>query len=185
METRRRNLMKKGEKNQSFDPGVEKNIEKKWHWIRIDSISTTSIKLTILVVVTVVIANILSAFILPKNPSNVHNSICKLDNLHKDARSAITRAKSEQCKNDLANLACMNPSDLYPNHIPSFCNFNIEEKDLNNAYLGCYKDSFDRRILNNSKMKLEENCPQNCIRYCTESGFPYSGMNLSKYLLTY
>jgi hypothetical protein len=28
-------------------------------------------------------------------------------------------------------------------------------------------------------MKLEENCPQNCIRYCTESGFPYSGVQYS------
>ena len=176
MEPRRRNV-KNVEKKQSFENGVERSLEKKLQWIRIDY--SSSIKLSIFAVVAVVVANILSAFILPTSHPNAPNSICKFANLHKDAKSAITRAKSEQCKNDLTTIACMSPSDLYPNHIPSFCNINIGEKDLNNAYLGCYRDSFDERILNNSKFSSKENSPQSCIRYCSESGFQYSGMYLS------
>ena len=173
MEPRRRNL-KKSEKNlQTSNHGVEKNSDKKQPF-KIDYSSSIAISIAVLVVV--IVANILSVYILPLNaPDLVPKSICKFASLHKDARSAITRSKTEQCKNALTSIACMNPSDLYPNHIPSFCNIDIGEKDLENAYLGCYRDSFEKRILNNSKVKLETNSPQNCIRYCTESGFPYAG----------
>ena len=106
MEPRRRNV-KKGEKNQSFEHGVEKNLEKKLQWIRIDSY--LSITVLIFVVVTVIVANILSALILPTNHSNLPNSVCKFDNLHEDARSAINRAKSQQCKKDLTTISCMSP----------------------------------------------------------------------------
>ena len=173
MEPRRRNVKKSEKTVQNFENGVEKNsIKSQLSKLDYSSLRVISIGL----LAALLLANILSGYILPTNtPDQVPNSICKFANLHKDARSAITRAKSEQCKNALTSIACMNPSDLYPTHIPSFCNININEKDLKNAYLGCYRDSFEKRILNNSKVKLEANSPQNCIRYCTESGFQYSG----------
>ena len=174
MEPRRRNVKKIEKNQQTSDHGVEKNSDKKQPF-KIDYSSSIAISIAVLVVV--IVANILSIYILPLNaPDLVSKSICKFASLHKDARSAITRSKTEQCKNALTSIACMNPSDLYPHHIPSFCNIDIGEKDLENAYLGCYRDSFEKRILNNSKVKLETNSPQNCIRYCTESGFPYAGM---------
>ena len=182
MESRRRNV-KKSERKQSSENVLEKNSNKTW-LTKLEP--STSIKILIVILVVVVlIVNILSGFILSLTTPDAAKSVCKFANLHKDAKSAISRAKSEQCKKSLNAIACMNPSDLYPNHIPSLCNFNIGEKDLKKAYLGCYRDSFEKRILNHSNMKSKENSPHNCIRYCTESGFPYSGMYLTKYLLTY
>ena len=175
MESRRRNV-KKSERSQSPENVLEKKSNKTW--LTKHESSSSIILLIAILVVVVLIVDILSVFILSLNAPDATKSMCKFGNLHKDSKSAISRAKSEQCKKSLTAIACMNPSDLYPNHIPSLCNFNIGENDLKNAYLGCYRDSFEKRILNHSNMKLKENSPHNCIRYCTESGYSYAGKEL-------
>ena len=111
--------------------------------------------------------------------SEIRNEPCRFSALHKDAKSAISRAKSIQCKNDLREIACKSPSELYPEVLPSFCNYDVDTKALENAHLGCFRDKFEPRILNASQLKFEENTPQKCIRYCAELGYAFAGLQYS------
>ena len=93
---------------------------------------------------------------------------------HKDAKSAISRATSPQCKRSLHEIACR--TDLYPTYLPNYCH-DYQVDLASSAYLGCYKDAFKARILNGSKVKLEgTNSPETCLRYCLEAGYVLAGV---------
>ena len=59
--------------------------------------------------------------------------------LHKDAKSAIKRAKSEECKRRLEEIACLNSDEkLYAPTLPKLCPVNIDEK-VKGHDLGCFQ----------------------------------------------
>ena len=98
---------------------------------------------------------------------------CKVQG--KEAVSAINRAKSVQCKQELANLACS--ESLYPKYLPNLCPTSTKiDKNIAGDYLGCYRDSFETRILTGNFLRLrEENTKENCVDSCQRSGYAYAG----------
>ena len=96
--------------------------------------------------------------------------------LHKDAKSALNRAKSPQCKESLNVIACQaeKENSLYPQNIQSSCDF---FQTL--PYLGCFQDYSQNRILQNGSHKVNlrlTNSPEECGRHCYERKFPLAGL---------
>ena len=99
---------------------------------------------------------------------------CRLD---KDAKSALNRAKTKECKANLERIACLQNS-LYPTEIKSNCDFY-----QNLPYLGCFRDKHDFRILNNGSTKANLksiNSPEECARFCFERKFPLAGLQYGR-----
>ncbi|KAL8569523.1 hypothetical protein ACOMHN_002070 [Nucella lapillus] len=96
----------------------------------------------------------------------------------KEAVSAITRAKSVQCKQELADVTCQhNEKKLYPLHLPRFCPFKGQGRG---EYLGCHKDKMNERDMDGGFMEMEENSPDRCINHCIRGGFNYAGVQYGK-----
>ena len=95
---------------------------------------------------------------------------------HKDAQSAIKRAKSPECKQLLKDVACSYHSGtLYPKEIQPTCDFEQKVK-----YLGCYQENRHTRILNGTHQALKNAMtPYDCVNYCHEHGFAYAGVQWS------
>ena len=105
----------------------------------------------------------------------VKEQICVL---HKDAKSALNRAKSPQCKESLKTIACQAENELYPQNIQSSCDFYQEL-----PYLGCFQDYSQNRILQNGSHKVNlklTNSPEECARYCYERKFPLAGLQYGR-----
>lgn len=96
----------------------------------------------------------------------------------KEAVSAIHRAKTQKCKQEIANITCLiKQGMLYPRKLPNYCPNNsfFEEKSL-----GCFKDEKDYRLLSGYYgTNKNSNSPEYCIRLCIQSGFPYAGVQYS------
>lgn len=96
----------------------------------------------------------------------------------KEAISAIHRAKTQRCKQEIANITCLIAKNLlYPKLLPNFCPSNGFVKGKS---LGCFKDNKTYRLLsgyygNNKK----NNSPEFCMNLCLQSGFPYAGVQYS------
>ncbi|KAJ9592775.1 hypothetical protein L9F63_015553 [Diploptera punctata] len=101
------------------------------------------------------------------------------DILAKEAISAIHRAKTQLCKQKLANITCLiQQRQLYPHHLPNSC----PSQDVFTAgkSLGCYKDEKTFRLLSGYYANLKTtNSPKHCINMCLQSGFPYAGVQYS------
>lgn len=96
----------------------------------------------------------------------------------KEAVSAITRAKTIQCKQELADVACLhNEEKLYAHSMPRFCPL---KGNGSGEYLGCFIDSDNNRDLEGSFQELEENSPEICINHCLRGGFNYAGLQYGK-----
>ncbi|XP_055373192.1 xylosyltransferase oxt isoform X2 [Condylostylus longicornis] len=101
------------------------------------------------------------------------NTTCKI--LSKEAISAINRAKTQDCKKHIANIACAIQSGLfYPKILKSTCpNGNF----TNSRSLGCYKDEKEYRLLSGYYTNFKQsNSPNKCIQMCLQSGFQYAGV---------
>lgn len=96
----------------------------------------------------------------------------------KEAVSAVHRARTQRCKQHIANVTCLIQKGLlYPDVLPNRCpNGGLEA----GKSLGCFKDEKNFRLLSgyygNNK---QANSPQFCIRLCLQSGFPYAGVQYS------
>ena len=55
---------------------------------------------------------------------------CHQEFLHKDAKSAMNRTKTEQCRQEIFEVACRNSQSLYPEFIQSQCNIEIRPEDI-------------------------------------------------------
>lgn len=96
----------------------------------------------------------------------------------KEAISAIHRAKTQRCKQELVNITCFALKGLlYPKVLPNFCpNLGL----TTGKSLGCFKDEKNYRILNGYYSNLKNNnSPENCIQLCLQSGYPYAGVQYS------
>ena len=177
----RKNSHKKSETKKKFQSS-EKEAEilmqkSQSFWIRY--------KKWILTLITLLSIQFMFGFFLGSNPVNniVGPIITSSDkcNLHKDAKSAIKRAKSEECREKLEELACLNVEDkLYAKSLPKLCPVKIDDK-VKGHYLGCFQDSFAGRILNDiSVKKYNDNGKETCLKECQDSAFMYSGLQYGK-----
>ena len=93
--------------------------------------------------------------------------------LHKDAQSAIQRAKSPECQAKIKEIAGLqNAGDLYPTELKSQCDFYDKV-----TYLGCFQDSFNKRIFNGTRTKFpKSNSPHECVKYCLQRKFALAGV---------
>lgn len=96
----------------------------------------------------------------------------------KEAVSAIHRARTQKCKQLIANTTCLIKQGLlYPASLPNYCANNDLESGKS---LGCFKDEKTYRILNGYYVNYKNsNSPEICIRLCIQSGFPYAGVQYS------
>ena len=56
------------------------------------------------------------------------------------------------------------------------CNVDFTKEDVQESYIGCFQDSFERRLLDKKINLKETNTPQTCNRYCAELGYAYAGV---------
>ncbi|GLH11058.1 Xylosyltransferase oxt [Gryllus bimaculatus] len=109
----------------------------------------------------------------------VNRSILRLEELDfvpqcdivtKEAISAIHRAKTQQCKQEIVNITCLIQQGLlYPHYLPNTC-----------PSLGCFRDNKTFRLLSGYYANLKTtNSPKHCIDLCLQSGFPYAGVQFS------
>ena len=111
---------------------------------------------------------------------NVHQQKCHQEFLHKDAKSAMNRTKTEQCKKEIFEVACKNSQSLYPEFIQSQCNIEIKPEDIKKSYIGCFQDSFEKRILDGYKGSFkDQNSPQACFKHCAQLGYDFAGVQYS------
>lgn len=96
----------------------------------------------------------------------------------KEAISAIHRARTQKCKQEIVNTTCLIKQGLlYPAILPNYCPNNDLEPGKS---LGCFKDEKAYRILNGYYgVYKNSNSPESCIRLCLQSGFPYAGVQYS------
>lgn len=96
----------------------------------------------------------------------------------RESISAIHRAKTQKCKQDISNVTCLIQQKLlYPVLLETSC---PSEMYVRGRALGCFKDEKSYRLLNGyySEDKVK-NSPDNCINMCLQSGFQYAGVQYS------
>ena len=95
----------------------------------------------------------------------------------KEAVSAITRANTRECRQELVDLVCkLEEGKVYPDSLPRSCPTLVEESEQG-EHLGCYQDSFSTRLLQGHTLKLKEtNSAEACLEVCTEYGFSLAGL---------
>lgn len=96
----------------------------------------------------------------------------------KDAISALQRAKTKDCRQHIAQIACaIQAGEFYASHLPSHCphgNYSANTK------LGCYRDEKEFRLLSGYFINFKStNTPDKCVQLCLQSGFPYAGVQYS------
>ncbi|CAH1398513.1 unnamed protein product [Nezara viridula] len=93
----------------------------------------------------------------------------------KEAISAIHRARTQHCKQTIANISCLiSSSNLYPDKLPHTCpSLGLETGKA----MGCYQDDKALRLLTGFYQNLKTtNSPHTCLDICTKGGFPYAGV---------
>ncbi|XP_044597603.1 xylosyltransferase oxt isoform X3 [Cotesia glomerata] len=102
------------------------------------------------------------------------------DVIGREAISAVTRARSQTCKEIIVNVSCLSQQgELYPDRLFSSCPHSLgfirTPKNL-----GCFKDDKILRILSDYYIALKtNNSPENCAFLCLQSGYPYAGTEYS------
>ncbi|VVC31413.1 Hypothetical protein CINCED_3A008702 [Cinara cedri] len=93
----------------------------------------------------------------------------------RESVSALHRAKTQICKQIIANISClikMNPP--YPKRLLHQCPTNNVK---NNKTLGCFRDGKEIKLLPGYKTTLiHSNSQENCLDLCLQSGFVYAGV---------
>jgi len=95
----------------------------------------------------------------------------------KEALSALTRAVTKQCKQQIVDLVCnLQAGNVYPASLQSSCPMKVDASSGGIA-LGCYQDSFSARLLQGHVAKLRSsNSPTVCSELCAKTGFAYAGV---------
>ena len=116
-----------------------------------------------------------------QDPEDSHNNVtlpCSLTSKQsKDAVSAINRASSTQCKEEIAKLVCaVHNGEVYPESLPRYCQRKVDQ-DRAGEYEGCFQDSFNQRLFQGNKIKSKAgNSPQKCQEICLANGFLFAGV---------
>lgn len=96
----------------------------------------------------------------------------------KEVISALQRARTQECKEHIVDVACNIKSDqLYPKTLPNSC---PSVNYIANRSIGCYKDEKRKRLLSSFYANYKEtNSPKKCIQMCLQSGYLFAGMQYS------
>lgn len=96
---------------------------------------------------------------------------------HKEAASALSRAATRNCKQQIVDLVCsLEKGQVYPPTLPRYCPNQVDES-LKGDHFGCYQDTFSKRLLQGHTVKLRTtNGPAACLAVCTEYGFAFAGL---------
>ncbi|RZC41939.1 Branch, WSC, and/or Xylo C domain containing protein, partial [Asbolus verrucosus] len=122
-----------------------------------------------------------------KKVITVNATILRLDDLDfkpqceingKEAVSAIHRAKTQRCKQLIANVSCQSPvGTLYSKHLSGSC---PSGGKVAGKALGCFKDENNYRLLTGYfGVYKKNNLQSHCIQICLQSGFEYAGVQYS------
>nr|CAJ76263.1 protein-O-xylosyltransferase [Drosophila yakuba] len=101
------------------------------------------------------------------------------DILAREAISALQRAKTKDCREHIAHIACaIQAGRFYAPQLRSSC---PAGNHTANVSLGCFKDEKDRRLLDGyySSSKTT-NSPAKCVELCLQSGYPYAGVQYGR-----
>lgn len=98
---------------------------------------------------------------------------CEIQN--REAISAIHRAKTQNCKQEIVNLTCLiQGGSFYPKRLPNACTGN---NVVYGKHLGCFKDEKKLRILSSFYGNYATtNSQTSCLDICVQAGFPYAGV---------
>ncbi|XP_034946782.1 xylosyltransferase oxt [Chelonus insularis] len=98
----------------------------------------------------------------------------------KESISAVTRARTQICKESIVNISCLNQyGNLYPERLYSLCPHSkgFIKKPTS---LGCFQDDKINRILGDYYAVFKStNSPKDCAFLCLQSGYPYAGTEYS------
>lgn len=96
------------------------------------------------------------------------------DILSREAISAIHRAKTQICKQQILNKTCLiQEGHFYPVKLPNYC---PHDEMSYGRYLGCFVDEKKQRLLSGFYGNFNTNSRTTCLDICVQGGFPYSGV---------
>ncbi|BFF99022.1 xylosyltransferase oxt [Drosophila madeirensis] len=97
----------------------------------------------------------------------------------KEAISALQRAKTKDCRQHIAHIACsIQAGRFYAIQLKSSC---PSGNHTANVSLGCYRDEKDRRLLGGYYTSFKSsNSPNVCVELCLQSGYPYAGVQYGR-----
>lgn len=102
---------------------------------------------------------------------------CKIESAQ--AMSAIERATTRECKQEIADVACgIQEGGVYPGSLPNTCH--LKGNHSKGHYYGCYLDDAEDRDMTHQKTLPTENWSQTCIDYCLQIGFRYAGLQYGR-----
>lgn len=93
----------------------------------------------------------------------------------REAISAIHRAKTQSCKQQIVNKTCLiQAGNFYPRELPNSC---ISVGTRYGRHLGCYVDEKKMRLLSSFYGNYaSNNSPSACLDICVQAGLPYAGV---------
>ncbi|XP_045766664.1 LOW QUALITY PROTEIN: xylosyltransferase oxt [Maniola jurtina] len=102
--------------------------------------------------------------------------VCEIKS--REAISAIHRAKTQICKQQIVNKTCLIQSgNFYPKYLPNYC---VSETKTYGRHLGCYLDEKKLRLLSSYYGNYANiNSPSFCLDICVQAGFPFAGVQYS------
>lgn len=96
----------------------------------------------------------------------------------KTAMSAVRRATTQKCKQELSEIACgIKSKKIFPEKLPNYC---TRKNSTPGSFLGCFHDDGESRLLSSYGVKLNAITIQKCINICVQSSYPYAGIRKGK-----
>nr|CAG4649102.1 EOG090X01AN [Scapholeberis mucronata]SVE93458.1 EOG090X01AN [Scapholeberis mucronata] len=95
--------------------------------------------------------------------------------LGKTATSAVKRATTQKCKEEIKDIACRHKNNqLVPDRLPNYC---PRKGSVPGHLLGCFHDYNQSRLLTSYGVKLQGLTIQKCIDLCAQSAHLYAGVH--------
>lgn len=93
----------------------------------------------------------------------------------REAISAIHRARTQSCKQQIVNKTCLiQNGNFYSEALPHSC---LAEGVSYGKHLGCFIDEKKMRLLSNFYGNYAKgNTPSACLDICVQAGLPYAGV---------
>nr|CAG4641469.1 EOG090X01AN [Eurycercus lamellatus] len=97
------------------------------------------------------------------------------EGIGKIALSAVKRATTQKCKDELTEIACkLKTNQLVPERLPNTC---LRKNAVPGSSLGCFLDNSQPRLLSSYGVKLQHLTVQKCLDLCSQSSYPYAGVH--------
>uniref|UniRef100_A0A8R1DHR7 protein xylosyltransferase n=2 Tax=Caenorhabditis japonica TaxID=281687 RepID=A0A8R1DHR7_CAEJA len=104
------------------------------------------------------------------------NEIASCEIVDELAKSAISRAVSQECRRKLETEACQLKNGTFTDQFPISTCSNHDEQ-LVDSPIGCFADKKEARVLNDFEYKFpQQNSKETCRKHCYKAGFVYYGL---------